>query len=362
MTTQSSPPSYYWFYQGDHRILVVAVGFGLGPRVAAENLLLDLKVIEDDEIHWRDSCLAYMADLDEVSLLLNFGVLSELPDFQPKQRIWIDCVDWLRTTLPPHVKNYDLLLREAFFPSAPSDDKGDIAKWHDVQPLIRPPKRDDHPDADLILLSFGGVATPYSTEVHMVEMPLAFLRSVKQCLDEQTSKRVVAFLPKNLLLRCQGNEEVSHDRLELRALDRTAFMEAMKRCGLLISQPGLYTPFEAMKMGVPFALTYPMSFTQDRQGAKFREMEVDCCQAPWFDEQALPRTDADIEVVEAQWFENSAGRWDQSPTDRIKDEVLSYLQRVLMAPTLTANIRINAPAAATLLNSLSGKYEKSTRQ
>lgn len=329
MTTPDFPPAYYWFYQGDHRVLVVAVGFGLGPRVAAENLLLDLKVIEDREIEWHKEGLADMAGLIEVSLLLNFGVISELPDFKPKQRVWVDCVDWLRTTLPQHIKDYDLLLREAFFPSAPGGDKGDITKWHDVQPLIRPPNRDKHPDADLILLSFGGVATPYSTDIHMIEMPLAFLRGVKQSLHELGNKRVVAFLPMNLLERCQGNEEVFHERMELRELDRTAFMEAMKRCGLLICQPGLYTPFEAMKMGVPFALTYPMSFTQDRQAAMFLEMEVERCECGWENNKKPNNViSVDIETIEKAWFTNSATAWENVSPGDLSNKVKTWLMNL----------------------------------
>lgn len=355
MTTPFSSPSYYWFYQGDHRVLVVAVGFGLGPRIAAENLLLDLKIIEGCEIEWHNSGLVDMAGVIEVSLLLNFGVLSEFPDFQAKQRVWIDCVDWLRTTLPPHVKDYDLLLREAFFPSPTGGDKGDITKWYDVQPLIRPPMRDALPDTDLILLSFGGVATPYSTNVHTAEMPLAFLRGVAQCLDELTNKRVIAFLPKSLLEHCHVNNEVSHERLRLRALDRTAFMDAMQRCGLLICQPGLYTPFEAMKMGVPFALTYPMSFTQSMQVEQFRKMGVECCHATCIEKQAPPKTDTDIEAVESQWFENSAFSWNESPIARIEEDVFRFFQRALTGTALTANTRINAPSAVHIVSQLLGE-------
>lgn len=352
MTVPDSPPEYYWFYQGDHRVLVIAVGFGLGPRVAAENLLFDLDIIKDREIEWHKQGFAGMTGLIEVSLLLNFGVLSELPDFRPGKRVWIDCVDWLRTTLPKHVTDYDLLLREAFFPSAPSTDKGEAAKWHDVQPLIRPPKRDVHPDADLILLSFGGVATPYSTDVHMIEMPLTFLSCVKQYLDTQDRKRVIAFLPRNLLECCQGNDQVTHTRLELRELDRTAFGEAMKRCGLLICQPGLYTPFEAMKMGVPFALTYPMSFTQSMQAEQFRKMGVECCHVTCSNKQAPPNIDADIEAVEAQWFENSAINWDGSPIVRTEEDVFRFFQRALRGTDLTANARINALSAVHIVSPL----------
>lgn len=352
MNTPSSSPSYFWFYQSDHRVLVIAVGFGLGPRVAAENLLFDLNIVEDGEIQWHDSGLAEIAGLIKVSLLLNFGVLSEFPDFQPKQRVWIDCVDWLRTTLPPHVQDYELLIREVFFPSAPGGDKGDLSKWNDVQPLIRPPKRDANPDTDLILLSFGGVATPYSTHVHTTEMPMAFLRGVKQCLDELGNKRVVAFLPKKLFMRCQGDKRVTHAHMELRELDRTAFMDAMKRCGLLICQPGLYTPFEAMKMGVPFALTYPMSFTQSMQVEQFRKMGVECCHVNCIDKAEPPKTDADIEAVEAQWFESSEFSWNESPIARIEEDAFKFFQRALTGTVLTANTRINAPSAVHIVSPL----------
>jgi hypothetical protein len=131
-----------------------------------------------------------------------------------------------------------------------------------------------------------------------------------------------------------------------------AFQEAMSRCGLLICQAGLYTPFEAMKMGVPFALTYPMSFTQDRQGEKFREMGVECCQSTWIDKQSLPIADVDIEVIEERWFVDSANIWNQSQIDKIEVEVLNYLQQVLMNPVLTDSLKCDAPSAFNAISHL----------
>lgn len=309
-----SHSDYSWFYQEEHYILVVAVGFGWGPKIAAENLLLDMKVVEEDEVKWRETGLDELAGLVEVRLLLNFGVLCQIPEFDCERRVWVDCVDWLRTTLPPDIKNYDLLLREAFFPSQPSADKGDPTKWHAVKPLIRTLPRGEV-DPDLILLSFGGVKTPYSTDVHKLAMPHAFLQCVEVCLEQMPTKRVVAFVPDDLLALCKGDASIEHERLELRKAERKGFMEAMQTCSLLICQPGLYTPFEAMEMKVPFVLTYPMSFTQSRQGRKYVEMKVPMCSAPWVTlDEAV--NFSDINELEQNWFIFTSDHWTNNFSDK----------------------------------------------
>ena len=322
-----SHSDYSWFYQEEHYILVVAVGFGWGPKIAAENLLLDMKVVEEDEVKWRETGLDELAGLVEVRLLLNFGVLCQIPEFDCERRVWVDCVDWLRTTLPPDIKNYDLLLREAFFPSQPSADKGDPTKWHAVKPLIRTLPRGEV-DPDLILLSFGGVKTPYSTNVHKLAMPHAFLQGVKACLEQMPTKRVVAFVPDDLLALCKGDASVEHARLELRKAERKGFMEAMQTCSLLICQPGLYTPFEAMEMKVPFVLTYPMSFTQSRQGRKYVEMKVPMCSAPW-DELADAGDAEDIEVIEKAWFVESERAWLGYEPKKICELVRNWINKYI---------------------------------
>ena len=330
MSTLQTNPPYRWTYRGDHKILVAAIGFGIGPKIAAENLLIDLKAAKEDEpIEWHDTGLEQILPLLEVKLLLNFGVIAPLPEFKAQHRVWVDCVDWLRTTVPAHVQAYDLLLREAFFESPPGGDRGDLAKWHAVQPILRIPKRASTPDHDLILMSFGGIATPYSTPVHATDMPMAFLRGVCQFLDDVLQKRVVAFLPDSLLDDCE-HAGIMHERLDLRSLDRKVFLEAMTRCGLLVCQPGLYTPFEAMNMKVPFALTYPMSFTQDRQAAMFRKMGVECCECDWVNSNNPSGAPTeDIEAVEKTWFTDSARAWEKKSPERLSNTVESWLRNLV---------------------------------
>ncbi len=323
---QQANPLYRWTYLGDPKILITAVGFGIGPRIAAENLLIDLQAAKEGEpIEWHDAGLKQIVPLLEIKLLLNFGVIKPLPECTAQYRVWIDCVDWLRTGVPAHVQEYDLLLREIFFPSPPGGDRGDPTKWRDVQPIIHTRKRVSKPDHNLILMSFGGIATPYSTQVHAVDMPMTFLRGTCRFLDTTTSQHVVAFLPDSLLEACKY-ANVEHERLRLRPLDRIIFQEAMSRCGMLICQAGLYTPFEALKMGVPFALTYPMSFTQDRQGARFREMGIECCKIPWTKNAGIAPHDADIEEIEAKWFEDTALAWTHIPDTIIQDCIKTLLR------------------------------------
>ncbi len=349
-------PLYRWTYLGDPKILITAVGFGIGPKIAAENLLIDLQAAKEGEpIEWHDAGLKQIVPLLEIKLLLNFGVITPLPKCAAQYRVWIDCVDWLRTGVPAHVQEYDLLLREVFFPSPPGGDRGDPTKWRDVQPIIHTRKRVSKPDHNLILMSFGGIATPYSTQVHAIDMPMTFLRGTCRFLDTTTSQYVVAFLPDSLLEACKY-ANVEHERLRLRPLDRIIFQEAMSRCGMLICQAGLYTPFEALKMGVPFALTYPMSFTQDRQGARFREMGIECCQFPWTESASRTPFDADIETIESGWFTDTAFAWKDVKNARIVDGVISFLTetREYANKQVPKPLPFNCfPAAQTLFSSYS---------
>lgn len=340
--------SYYWVFIGEHNILIVAVGFGLGPRIAAENLLLDLNLAEEYSISWSNGPLNGVNKFGDVNLLLNFGVLSDLPKIGSNHKIWIDCVDWLRTEIPPHIREYDLLLREAFFPSDHNKKKGNITKWFDVHPLIRPPKRNKDIDDDLVLLSFGGVATPYSTKTHCFDMPTAFIKGMSRYLEESQAKNVIVFLPQELCEYCES-VGIKHQRMELRQLDRKGFSDVITHCGFLICQPGLYTPFEATQIGLPFALTYPMSFTQKKQDEQFKKIGINCCQLKKCQNEHIVESGGDIESVESSWFETSEREWNLQVKTDITDIVCSFLRQTLSSQNKRPTFEINAPSAASVL-------------
>lgn len=124
-----------------------------------------------------------------------------------------------------------------------------------------------------------------------------------------------------------------HERLSLHSLDRPGFQTAMARCGRLICQPGLYTPYEAIAMNVPFALTYPMSFTQDRQWALFREMGVACCEAPWSAPAHASPGPCDIDAIEGEFFAATAAAWSRTSGQRIEDCIRRLLQTTVASPS-----------------------------
>lgn len=343
---KTSHNSYYWAYVEEHNILIVAVGFGLGPRIAAENLLLDLNLVKEYSISWSNGPLNSVIKFGVVNLLLNFGVLSQLPKIDCSHKIWIDCVDWLRTELPPHIREYDLLLCEAFFSSTYSKEKGDIV--YNVHPLIRPPKRNKDINNDLVLMSFGGVATPYSTKTHYFDMPSAFIKGMSKYLEESQVKNVIAFLPPELCEYCESIG-IKHRRMELRQLDRKEFSDVITQCGFLICQPGLYTPFEAIQMKLPFALTYPMSFTQKKQGDQFKKIGVNCCHIKDCENEHKVEAGVDIEAIEGSWFETSERDWGLQVENEIIDRVYSFLKQTLSTRNKIPTIEINAPTAASIV-------------
>lgn len=343
-------PPYRWSYLDEAGVLVVAAGFGLGPTVAAANLLSGLGLLaENDTLDWSEQALAD-GGLVKAELLLNFGVTGPLPVEAVKHRIWVDCVDWLRTTLPARVSSYDLLMAEAFFDCTSGADRGYPARWRVVQPLVRAPRRGAKIDPDLIAVSFGGITTPYSERVHATEMPMAFLQALCAYLDATSSKWVEAFLPESLRTACV-EAGIEHKRLNLRSLDRRGFLSAMSRCGLLICQPGLYTPFEALTVRVPFAVTYPMSFTQDRQWSKLRDLGICCCEPPWATVEQ-PGASRDIEELEPAFFEMTAEAWRKTPPTLVQDLVARFLADLPSAPYAPARTAANeAPSAVAVVAS-----------
>ena len=325
-----SSRGFYWWYHQHSRLLVFAVAFGLGPRIAAENLVCDLEVTTEG-VRWTGSDDSPVPDFIEIDVLINFGVLEDIQGMRPRRRIWVDCVDWLRASLPLHIQGYDLLLREVFFESEKSDRKGSCLKWRDVHPLIRSGCRDKNPDSNLVVLSFGGVFTPYSSKVHSMEMPITFMRGVAQAVNG-SSKNVVVFLPETLRLEAVRDAKIC-DAINIAPLARDAFRTALSRCSLLLCQPGLYTPFEAMQIGVPLALTFPMSFTQAIQSRRLANLGVMAHPIVFDEPFTASSASPTIESAEAAWFARSTVQWRRRSVQKMEMTISSFVRNVLDMPS-----------------------------
>lgn len=325
-------PSMRWQWLPDLQILVLAVGFGIGPQVAAENLLADMisEMSGQSTDHqgltaWQEDSLEFFLpkiNKQGCRLLLNFGVVEPLPFIAAQYRVWIDCVDWLRTELPLHLHEYDLLLREQFFPSTHLEKKGPLEKWHSIAPLIRPLPRSSTPDPDLVVLSFGGVATPYSTTVHAVEMPMAFLKGVHKLAKTMPQKKFEVFLPRKLLMIAKTENHQSN--IYFSEISRENFHVKLRSASHIICQPGLYTPFEAILSRIPIKLTYPMSFTQYRQAIQFTAMGISVCD--------LPNINSCLEDFssiehEKNWFFTMNAIWGSIDQNVLTNNIMNFLSK-----------------------------------
>jgi len=357
--TDLSSRGFYWWYRAPQRTLIFAVAFGLGPRVAAENLLLDLGLCAEDDIRWRCTDESPVPCISDIDLFINFGVLEEVTGLRPEYRVWVDCVDWLRTSLPGHIKDYDMLLRDAFFPSELTTEKGNPQKWREVQPLIRPRTRDASPDQDLVVLSFGGVSTPYSSDVHSVAMPLAFMRGVARAAKSAKHKRVLAFLPDKLRSFADLEANVCGS-MDLLPLGRASFQDAMCRCGLLVCQPGLYTPFEAMRVGLPFALAFPMSFTQAMQAERLAALGARTHPAVFDQDKSDAGILPSIESAEAEWFANSSAQWTIQRLASVEGQVELFIQQIL--DSSPSDLIVTPPSGPTTTAASAIRHERPTWQ
>src|SRR5438094_382156 len=102
---------YFWTSSRCGRVLFLAAPFGYGPRIAAQTMagLLKLRIGT-----WKMNSIG-RPERGWAKLVLNFGVVSPQNIDESTFRVWIDCLMWLRGTLPNEVGNYDLLLAESFF-------------------------------------------------------------------------------------------------------------------------------------------------------------------------------------------------------------------------------------------------------
>lgn len=268
-------PYYYW-HSKCGKVRIIIAPFGYGPRVAAETLakLLNLTIGE-----WYINSSPISIEKFEVTY--NFGVAQPENEPETSYRIWVDCLMWLRTKIPIEVANYDLFLAENFFsinPSLVTQMKG--ANIKEIAPLYslnghskinettkRVNKRGH------ILVSFGGVETPFTTDIHRFTIPEVVLESLVIASRKlRDNRKIVCCLPSHILKRFQLNPMLS----EVYFLSPThkEFIPILNNASLYVVQPGLYGPFEAFENGIPTVFTTPFSYTQ-------------VCQAKAYDKEGL---------------------------------------------------------------------------
>ncbi|HDZ69301.1 MAG TPA: hypothetical protein ENH43_02655 [Phycisphaerales bacterium] len=318
--------NWYWFDSPVSPIRFIAAGFGFGPRVAAENLADDLGLTID---RWHSAKDKATNSFRESRLLLNFGVVD--PDWasiDPKNKVFIDCLMWLRDRQPDITSDYKAILAETFFPTQ-DELRGNPAPVIDIQPLIANLGSRDPNQKERLVISFGGVNTPFSTHTHRIEMPLAVIEAFDIASQHlQSEMEVMCFLPVDICEEVGRGANLSHVKLHL--ADRKHFRDTLRKASAYVIQPGLYGPLEAFRLGIPTHFVFPMSYTQCCQLNAFRNAKL-LRNVPLLDsmEDILTGLSRDVDEAEPTCFQSLERWWNEQNSGNLRDEFNIWAETVI---------------------------------
>ncbi len=267
---------YYQSQSKCGKVRIIAAPFGYGPRVAAETMakLLNLTISG-----WHINSTPIKNERFEITY--NFGVAQPINEPETSYRIWVDCLMWLRNKIPQGVADYDLFLAENFFPTNPilhtqinGSKIKDIAPLYSLNGYLSSNKMTTHiSKVGHVLVSFGGVETPFTTDIHRYAIPEVVLKSLVLASRKlHDNRKIVCCLPSHFLKRFQLNPNFSD--VQFLSPNHIEFLPILNNASLYVVQPGLYGPFEAFENGIPIVFTTPFSYTQVCQAKAYDKEEL----------------------------------------------------------------------------------------
>lgn len=276
--------SYYWTTSTCRSVCVAAVGFGYGPRNAAHALAHTLHLNLNQ---WKTDYDPISDELRRCSVFMNFGVPQLCrPQDWTGLAVWIDCIAWLRKTLPPQIEEYDMLLGESFFSPVVSLSTAQRIEWIDpllciVEPHLK--NTDCSPAGEnYILISFGGIETPISSDIHRYAVPMMILGALNDAAKKRgDSRKLVCCCPPRIANHLSRDRDLSS--IVFTTPNQLQLLQLLRKTSLYIVQPGLYGPFEAFQMGVPTAFTMPFSYTQVCQARAYDKLKLLGNPPLWYD-------------------------------------------------------------------------------
>ena len=302
--------SWYWATTEAPRVCFAATGFGLGPRTAASVLSRETgKQLGP----WRKVGKTGVPAC-RFEYLVNAGVVDQdINKVDARRRVWVDCLGWLRRWVPEFVREYDMRIVEGFFPPSWSLD---VHNAMECQPLIGRIKRragrmiPKRNAISRVLVSFGGLETPFSGSEHDGEMPERILQALgRAATDSPCKTTVTACLSAPYARRF---EELGIEGIRLLSPNRDEFLRLLRKSDLFVVQPGLYGPFEAFTANVTTYFTFPMTYTQMMQARIY-----DRCGALGHVPFWRPISDrfsqltGDLECEEEEFFGDLASWWNE---------------------------------------------------
>jgi len=261
---------YCWTSSKCDRVCFLAAPFGYGPRISAEYLASLLKI----ELRpWKRSSQRPLETHASLRLLLNFEVDTlTITTSRAVFRVWIDCLMWLRSSLPPETSQYDVVLAQSFFPVKPHFLRMPNTKV--ISPLIKTSHLIGRPavaqHSNPIFISFGGIETPYTENVHRYLMQGLVLESVIGAAEKNNDRRrILCCAPSGFCQRMAANSRFSE--IHFVSPTHQTYLQLLWSSSLSILQPGLFGPFEAFASRVPTFFSPPFSYTQVCQSRKYEE-------------------------------------------------------------------------------------------
>ncbi len=261
---------YFFSSSGCGRVWFLAAPFGYGPRTSAEyvarRLHLPLK-------SWETSLSRSILPSKLPMLLLNFEVEEfEDPWKTIPFRVWIDCLLSIRRSLPPPVLEYQMICAQSFFPVRSKYLR--LPNLQIIPPLIEFPNKSSNPKVkskrDLVIVSFGGVETPYTQDVHRLLIPKLVLESITRAARVlRDERKIICCGPPSLIRRLKRLKAISDIRFL--SPSHKEFLQLLHRASLHVVQPGLFGPFEAFVASVPTVFCPPFSYTQICQARKYQQ-------------------------------------------------------------------------------------------
>lgn len=275
-------------------LMVTAVPFGLGPRVSADEMIRDLAL---DLSPWE---LVHPTTLRKkhVPILIDFGCFGDSwPPFDTGTHFWIDCLMWARRQLPPGTASADIVIAERFFESNPGVVQ-QARCYKKARPPICKPSSAGAKERKGIAISFGGVATPYSSLDSVLDHLATALLAVVNATED------------NIPLMCGTPEPVAselrrklgrHGKLINSDLNNREFEAHLASSEAAVLQAGLYGPFSCLALGTPLILVPPFSYSQHLQLQRFAD-EVPILNTPYL-RSLLAQVERPPEdfTHEAQW-------------------------------------------------------------
>jgi hypothetical protein len=268
--------------------------------------------------------------------------------------------------MPKEVVNYDLFLAEKFFKTnpllfsqIPKSKILDIAPLYSLNGYSSTTQSSDVKNCQgHILVSFGGVETPFTTDFHRFTIPKIVLESLVSASHKlQDNRNIICCIPKHISKEFIHNMNFS--RIQFLSPSHEKFVSMLINASIYVVQPGLYGPFEAFEKGIPTVFTTPFSYTQVCQARAF-EGENLMGYIPMWPElnDAIGNLHGDLFKEQADCFEKISFWLENNISENGCDQYYNWAEKVLKSEIVLRKMTSKRKQYVTELRSIKSDYLK----